>query len=538
MVGQRARDSMKQDAMKNRWFASPWLLVVLLLVLMALRPLATPDEGRYAEVGRWMWQSGDGLVQRLNGLPFFHKPPLLYWLEAASFAVWGPTVWAARWVVALHAVTMGALMWVCARAWAGRVVAHRAAWMLGASAAFLIGGQYINHDMLVATWISVAIVCFARAFMHHDAHGHTHAGWARAGFVACALGVLSKGLIGLLLPGLVLFVWISWTRQWRKVWSLPWVSGLALFVAIAVPWFVLAERAQPGMLAYLFGTHQFGRFGGTTFNNAQPLWFYAVALLVLMFPWALLLLLDAASRLRAGRWREVASKTNAADHAWQSLCWIWIVSVLGFFSIPNSKLIGYALPVMPPVALLAAHAWQTHVSARRGASIAFGVLVTGATALVVAVQLSLTPILLRDSSAVIAQALRGQVGASDTVVVVGGGEYPYDLPFLAQLPRPMEVVQDWPHVAQVAGDDWHRELLDGARFDPTLAARVLVPYARLEGLAQQRGVWLVVERNSLPRVPDVLPQSSTAGSSSGSPVSAAWQTVAEGGRWVLMRSAP
>ena len=497
----------------RRWFArvfaSPWLVVGLLLVLMALRPMATPDEGRYAEVGRWMWLSGDALVQRLNGLPFFHKPPLLYWLEAGAFAWLGPSVWVARLVIAAHATCMGVLMWLCARAWAGEVVAHRAAWMLGASAAFLIGGQYINHDMMVATWISVAIFCFARAFL---AHTHTtHAGWARAGFVACALGVLSKGLIGVLLPGWVLFIWLTWTRQWRKVWSLPWFSGLALFAVIAVPWFVLAERAQPGMLAYLFGTHQFGRFGATTFNNAQPVWFYAVALLVLMFPWALLLVADAWKRLRH------LKATRTPD--WLSLCWIWIVAILGFFSIPNSKLIGYALPVIPPVALLAAHHWQTHFATRRWSSAAFAALVVGSLGLCVTVQVMVSPVIERNSSAVIAQAMRGQVQAQDTVVVVGGGEYPYDLPFLAQLPRPMEVVQDWPTAAREAGDDWHRELLDGAAFDPQ-AARVLVPYARLEGLDQQPGVWLVVERNSLSRIQPTK-----------------WQAVAEGGRWLVFKSA-
>ena len=503
---------MKHLSMKHRLFASPWLLGLLLLVLMAWRPLATPDEGRYAEVGRWMLVSGDGLVQRLNGLPFFHKPPLLYWLEASAFAAFGASVWVARLVIALHAGLMALMLWWSARRWAGEAVAHRAVWVLGASAAFLIGGQYINHDMMVATWIGVAIWCFAHAFMPSDdtTHATVQAGWARAGFVACALGVLSKGLIGLLLPGWVLFVWITWTRQWRKVWALPWVSGLLLFAVVALPWFVLAERAQPGMLAYLFGKHQFGRFGATTFNNAQPIWFYAVALLVLMFPWALWLI-PAAIR----RWRQ-----GEAQPAWVSLCWIWIVAILGFFSIPNSKLVGYALPVMPPVALLVAHHWQSQVAPKRWGSALFAGVVVVSVAAVITVQVLLSEVIERNSSAEIAKALRGQVQAQDTVVVVGGGEYPYDLPFLAQLPRPMEVVQDWPQADRDAGDDWHRELLDGASFAPKEAARVLVPYERLNGLDQQPNVWLVVERNSLSRLP----------------AQAQWQPVAQGGRWLLFRS--
>ena len=79
------------------------LLWALLLVLAALRPLAVPDEGRYGEVGRWMLQSGDWLTPRLNGIPFFHKPPLLYWLQAMSLATFGVNAWALRLVPALHA---------------------------------------------------------------------------------------------------------------------------------------------------------------------------------------------------------------------------------------------------------------------------------------------------------------------------------------------------------------------------------------------------------------------------------------------------
>lgn len=502
---------------------APWLLPALLLVLMAWRPLATPDEGRYAEVGRWMLVSGDWLVQRLNGIPFFHKPPLLYWLEASVFAVLGASPWTARLVIAAHAVLMWALLWLCARHWAGETVARRAVWMLGASAAFLIGGQYVNHDTMVATWIGIAIWCFARALLHP---GSVHAGWARAGFVACALGVLSKGLIGLVLPGLVLFVWITWTRQWRKVAQLPWFSGVAWFALIAVPWFVLAERAAPGMLAYLFGTQQFGRFGATTFNNAQPVWFYLVAIAVLMFPWALIALGGGVAQLRRAWTQGQVAETTPASAPWISLCWIWIVAILGFFSIPNSKLIGYALPVMPPLALLAAHAWQTHCAPRRWAAPLLAVLVAGSVALTVTAQVLLSRVSVGNSSAGVAHALRQSIATAAPeartaaqVVVVGGGEYPYDLPFLAQLQQPMFVVQDWERERREAGDTWHRELLDGTAFD-TEAARVLVPYAHLDGLVDRPGVWLVVERGSVPRIPDL----------------ARWQPLAESGRWRLYGS--
>jgi 4-amino-4-deoxy-L-arabinose transferase-like glycosyltransferase len=127
------------------------------MVLALVRPLAVPDEGRYAEVGRWMLQSGDWLAPRLNGIPFFHKPPLLHWLQASSMALFGQHVWAARLVPALNAGLMMAALYLCARHLSGELIARRAMVMLGTSLTFLAGGQYVNHDMLVATWIGIAI---------------------------------------------------------------------------------------------------------------------------------------------------------------------------------------------------------------------------------------------------------------------------------------------------------------------------------------------------------------------------------------------
>ena len=111
-------------------------LSLLLLVLAALRPLALPDEGRYAEVGRWMLVSGDWLTPRLNGIPFFHKPPLMGWLEAASMAVFGVHDWSVRLVVAAHAVLLLACTLWGTRQIATEAVARRAVCMLGTSLAF------------------------------------------------------------------------------------------------------------------------------------------------------------------------------------------------------------------------------------------------------------------------------------------------------------------------------------------------------------------------------------------------------------------
>ena len=484
-----------------------WLLPALLFVLATLRPLALPDEGRYAEVGRWMWMTGDWLTPRLDGIPFFHKPPLLYWLEAAAISAMGATPWAARAVVAAHACLMWALLVLCARYIAGGDVARRASWMLASSLAFLVGGQYINHDMMVATWMGVAIWCFARAFMHAEGvQKGVHPGWARMGFVACALGVLSKGLIGLLLPGLVLFVWIAWTHQWRKILDLPWLSGLSLFALIAVPWFVLAERAYPGMLAYMFGKHQFGRYTATTFNNARPWWFYGVAVALLMFPWVFFVVVDAVQSL----WRRLGGLFRASgddmpmtvDSAWVALCWIWVVAIVVFFSIPNSKLLGYALPVMPPLALLAALWWERRMAPLIWAGRVFTSLVSLAVITACAANWVATGYTGQRSSADVAAVLTCHMTPTDVVATVD--DYPYDLPFYAQLTHPVEVVQDWETLRQTAGDNWRRELFEGADFD-NKAAQSLVPLARLSTLKAEPRAWVLAPRESTLLSPSTSP---------------------------------
>ena len=460
-------------------------LFLLLLVLAALRPLAVPDEGRYGEIGRWMLYSGDWLTPRLNGIPFFHKPPLLYWLEASSLAVFGVNAWATRLAPALHAGLMLLALYAAVRRFAGEITARRAVWMLGSSLTFLLGGQYVNHDMLVAAWVGVAIWCFALAFMHGE---KPNAALARWGFVACALGLLSKGLIGVALPGLVLLTWLVWTRQLKKVARLPWLSGLVLFAVIALPWFWITEQRFPGMLDYMFGKHQVSRFSTTIFNNARPWWFYAPCLVALLFPWIFFVPNQALAQ--AGRAR---SAINSVANAWPALCWIWVLAIIGFFSIPSSKIVGYAFPVMAPLAVLAALGWDDAMArlglAARTQKKLFAALCALAIGIAVAGNTAAARYIEKYSAQDIAEALQAAgAGPSDTVYLLG--DFAYDLPFYRRAGKPMIVIEDWPTLRLSGSDDWQHELLDGTDFEPLSGAVLQAP----EVLAQvktQAGVWLV-----------------------------------------------
>ena len=485
--------------------AALWLL---LLLMATLRPLAVPDEGRYGEVGRWMLQSGDWLTPRLNGLPFFHKPPYLYWLEAVSLATFGVSTLAVRLVPALHVGLMLVALYVSVRQICSEAIARRAALMLGTSLAFLVGGQYVNHDMLVACWIGVAIWCFAFAFMAGDKPDAT---LARFGFVACALGLLSKGLIGIALPGLVIFIWLIWTRQFKKILYLPWVSGLALLGLIALPWFVVAQQKYPDLFNYMFIGQQFNRYTAATYNNPEPWWFYLLALALLFFPWVFFALKAARQPIE-----NTAGVPAPVAPAWWRLAWSWVLAILVFFSIPHSKLVGYILPVLPPLALLAALGWERAVAHRASAGKVFGAicLFNMAAALVLMTQVG--DVTRTGRAEDVARVLACEARPSDTVYV--SGAFPYDLPFYAQTTRPLVVLQDWTTLRQKAGDGWERELFEGADFDAQ-AARVLQNPDQLAQAGGSPGHWFLSRADN--RLAEGV---------------AGWKLFYEGTGWVLYQS--
>lgn len=453
-----------------------WVLAALALWLLAtlgLRPLLLPDEGRYAGVALEMLR-GDGLVPTLHGLPFFHKPPLMYWLDMAAMAVFGVDPFAARCAPAVGAWLMGAALYLDLRRRRG---AHEAAVALAVLATmpfFFVGGQYANHDMLVAGCITVVVLCVRRAV---DDPRHTALRWLIGAWVAAAFALLAKGLIGVVLPALVLAPWLLAQRRWRDLLRLLHPAGLAVFALIAAPWFVLMQMRYPGFVDYFFVEQHFRRFAQAGFNNAQPFWFYLPVLLSLTLPWSLWLpgLARAWWARPRGAPRGAAGTGDAALYAW------WIVAVLGFFSLPQSKVVGYVLPALAPLAALLGAAASRGSAWRRVLPLA-----AAACLAVVAALAWKAPGSHRD----VAQALAARAGADDRVVFVQ--EVFFDVPFYARLTRPPILLADWDDPQIGERDDWHKELRDAARFDPDAAAARLWPTDRAAALlCRPDTVWFI-----------------------------------------------
>jgi 4-amino-4-deoxy-L-arabinose transferase-like glycosyltransferase len=468
---------------------SPWALLALALAWLAFtgwaRPLALPDEGRYTSVAWAMLSGGDWLTPRLNGLPFFHKPPLFYWITAGSMALFGANEWAARAAPLLGASIGTAATFLFARRWLGERPGRLALLAAATQPFIFLGGQYANLDMLVAGCIGATVLAFAHvALLPADAPRPRVA--LATGYLFAALGVLAKGLIGLALPGLVLVAWLLLRRDWRSIGRLLWVPGIALFFVVAAPWFVLMQQHFPDFLHYFFIVQQFDRYAVGGFNNQQPAWFYPVVLVLLALPWSLWMFAGA----RSGRLRDPERGSV------RLLFWVWLAAILLFFSIPASKPVGYVMPATWPIALLAADAFS--MARFRGAThwwrASAGVAAAICLAAVAGVATSDN-----QSTRVLARTLRAQSCEGDALVYLHGAYY--DVAFYAQLRRPAQVVEYWADPAISAHDSWGRELADAGRFDPAAARALLLQPQDLDRLASQRTVWVIGASSMLARYP-------------------------------------
>ena len=462
------REGLQALALLALWLgASAWL-----------RPLMRPDEGRYASVTLEMLRSGDWLTPTLNGLPFFHKPPLFYWLSGAAMKLAGVGEFAARSASLLGAMAGAMALYLFTRRWCGVDSARRALIVLAVQPLFFLGAQFANLDMLVAGCIAATVLALAHAALSFEAgRPDRPALWLAYGLAA--LGVLAKGLIGFVIPAIVIGLWLILRRRWRSLWALLSPPGVLLFLLIAAPWFLSMQQRFGGFLHYFFVVQHFQRFAAGGFNNVQPFWFYPVVLIGCSLP----CILWACRWLARGYWQVGGVLADV-----RLLMALTVVCVTGFFSLPQSKLIGYILPAVPALSWLMADAgWQLAASRKsrvwRYASLAISALAGLAVVLALTVDQ-------RYSARHMGLALKAQRQPGELVYMVQ--EYVYDLPFYARLDQPVRVVDDW-HGPDVARhDNWRRELADAGAFDPALAGRVLVtPQELPEALCRNGVAWVV-----------------------------------------------
>ncbi len=334
------------DARSNRrLIAAASAFTILWFAMLGGRALYDPDEGRYAEIPREMLHDGDWVTPHLDGFAYLEKPPLQYWITAASLRVFGENEWAARLGTGIAGYLSLVLVFALARRLWDFETAIKASFYCGGSILFVLLGHQLTLDMSLTSFLFAALGCFLFAQLRRDSPAACRR-WMLGCWVAMAFAVLTKGLIGALIPAFTLGAYLVWQRDFAVLATLNLRWGLPLFAAISVPWFALAARANPTFLWFFFIREHFQRFLTPIAQRTEPWWFFIPVLLLGVLPWA-----SRAVQVVAGGWRAAVPRGRFDP---RRVLWIWSVFVLVFFSLSDSKLVPYILPAIPALALLAA----------------------------------------------------------------------------------------------------------------------------------------------------------------------------------------
>ena len=315
---------------------------------LGLRDLISTDEGRYADIAMEMLQTGDWITPRLNGLLYFEKPPLQYWASAIGFSIFGFNDFTARlWPGLTGFLTVISVWFTAKRLW-GSLAGEYAALVVVSCAWMFTNSHFLTLDMGVSFFLALSLCCFLLA---QDAQeSHQQAWWMRACWAAMAGATLSKGLIGLLIPGASLFFYSVINRDIKPWLRMQWISGLSIFLLLAAPWFYLVSVRNPEFAQFFFIHEHVERFLTTTHQHEGPLWFFIPDLLIGLLPWTSLLFV----MLIAG-WRKTdldGDKKSVFNPKRFLIVWCGFIFV--FFSISGSKLPSYILPIFPALGLLVA----------------------------------------------------------------------------------------------------------------------------------------------------------------------------------------
>ena len=337
------------------WRRTPLVLAIivgvslfLLLWKLGSYGLIDVDEGRYAEVPREMFLSGDWLTPRLNYLNFFDKPPLLYWGIALSYAIFGTTEFAARLVPALWALLGIVATYALGRRMFGARAGFLSAIILLTSLMWTVMARVVLTDMAVSSLVFCAIALWWLAQTAATAKERTL--WLALFWVSLGLGMLAKGPVAPVLCGGAIFVYLLICKRWRDLRNMGWIWGVPLLIAVAAPWYVAVALRHPEYNNAFWYEQNFGRFTGAIAkvdHSHGPL-FLLQFLPLIFFPWSVF----ALPALFYG-WKKLWPIRTQNQRAVVYLLGT-IAFVMLFFSTSESKLITYILPVVPPLAILMA----------------------------------------------------------------------------------------------------------------------------------------------------------------------------------------
>ncbi|MCX7983072.1 MAG: glycosyltransferase family 39 protein [Syntrophales bacterium] len=328
---------MKKHYLLLYLFVMPFILFVVVLPIM---PLMEPDEARYALIPREMNERGDYITPHLKGVTYLEKPPLVYWLEAICFRLFGESEFSARLPSGLSAWGLVLLIYVIGSSLKDKQLGLVSAAVFSVSLLPFVLARINILDMPLTFFISLAVWSGYRYLTLNR-----NRWWLYGLYFFSACAFLVKGVVGVFFPFSILILWLVWIKSWRKVPSLFSPMGLMILAILIGPWLWAVQKANPEFLEFFFLREHILRYTTTIHERGEPIYYFLPVLLVGALPWWLYFL----GRGRFLGAKEIWHLVRREDKL--KFLMLWILWPLFFFSFSSSKLVPYILPLFPPLAV-------------------------------------------------------------------------------------------------------------------------------------------------------------------------------------------
>ena len=309
------------------------------------------DEPRYAQVAREMLERSDWVTPTLQGKPWLEKPVLYYWQAMLSFRAFGVTDRAARVPAAFDAAMLIAAIYLFLRRF--RPGSELDGALITASCAgVVIFAHAAATDMPLAAAFAIALLAW-HAWYESQRPIYQRPIYLAVFYVFLALGTLAKGPVAPALAAVIVLLFVAIKGDWRAIPRTLWIPGIALYLAVMLPWYIAVQVRNPEFFRFFILEHNLARFSRDIYHHHQPFWFYLPVFLLVMMPWTIVLIVAVAERARLiwSEGREALAFFNPED-SWPLFLLLWMLVPILFFSASQSKLPGYILPAVPAGALL------------------------------------------------------------------------------------------------------------------------------------------------------------------------------------------
>ena len=337
------------------------------------------DEPRYAQVAREMLERHDWVTPSLWGKPWLEKPALYYWGAILSYKfTGGVSDWAARAGDAVIASLMIFGIYFMLRRIRPQIALDAA--LITAAAVAIFGfARGADTDMPLAAFFTLGMLAWM--VWNREAAGGTQEArkarvWLALFYFFMGVATLAKGPVAPGLAGLIVILLAAWNRDWKLILRTLWIPGIFVFLATALPWYVLVQMQNPQFFSEFILRQNFARFGTNLYQHHKPIWFYIPVLLGSLLPWSVLAVCAFVSSIRGAVPGHAGIPENAAigreQNDWYRFLVLWAIVPVIFFTLAQSKLPGYILPAIPAWTMLTADYLQRLRDGTR--TLNFGVL--------------------------------------------------------------------------------------------------------------------------------------------------------------------